>query len=160
MVTHVLEGLDIVCWPFPIGPLFYWLNLPLVPTGEKEFNSRHFSQNVCTEVAQSYQEPSIWRETPCGNNSPEQPHNFTTNVFRMYGSLTSHQRKEFVKMGTKVDQAGANAWCSRSFFSINWIILIVQYVKRADIMSKSTCDTPALNFIEHNKVKMLFTSRI
>ena len=146
MVTHVLEGLDIVCWPFPIGPLFYWLNLPLVPTGEKEFNSRGTSAKM---YALKYL--NLTKSLPSGeNNSPERPHNFTTNVFRMYESLTSHQRKEFVKMGTKVDQAGANAWCSRSFFSINWIISIVQYVKRADIMSKSTCDTPALNFIEHN----------
>ena len=45
--THVVQG---NCWPFPIGPLAYWPKLPLAPTQQTKFNSRHFNHNACIEV--------------------------------------------------------------------------------------------------------------
>ena len=41
-----------------------------------------------------------------------------------------------------------NAWCSSGNMDTSQFDYNVYY-KRADIMSKSTCDTPALSFIEH-----------
>ena len=49
---------------------------------------------------------------------------------------------------SQTGQVSTNAWCSCGNMDTSQFDYNVYY-KRADIMSKSTCDTPALSFIEH-----------
>ena len=54
--TQHMLGLDIRCWPFPIGPLAYWPKLPLATTQQTESTSTWILQK-----------PSIRKETPFDN---------------------------------------------------------------------------------------------